>query len=55
MGMFVTIPSDLVAQISVPASGILQDMMPVAVLAIGIFLGLMIISFVIGLFTRKND
>ena len=51
----ITVPTDLIAQVSAPASGILTDLMPIATLVIGIALGIFIINWGISLFRRRHQ
>lgn len=55
MGMFITVPTDFVANISTYASGIVSDISPVATLIIGISLGLFLLSWVIRAIAHRKD
>jgi multidrug transporter EmrE-like cation transporter len=49
---FITVPTDLVANIATNAGGIFTDLMPVAVVVIGVSLGLVLLTWAIGRFKR---
>lgn len=52
--MFITVPTDLVANISSNAGGIFTDLMPVAVVVIGVALGLTLLTWAIGQFRGRT-
>jgi len=52
---FVTIPTDFVASVAGQATTIVGDLAPVATLAIGIFLGLIVLDWLISVLRRKDD
>lgn len=52
MFTFISVPTDLVAQVSANSTGIFSDMLPVAVVVVGIALGLTLLNWAIGHFKR---
>jgi hypothetical protein len=54
MFTFVSVPTDLVATIATNAGGIFTDLMPVAVIVIGVSLGLVLLTWAVGLFRRRG-
>lgn len=47
---FITLPTDLTAQIAVGAGGIFGDMLPVALIVVGVALGLFLLTWAINRF-----
>jgi hypothetical protein len=47
---FITVPTDLAATISTNASGIFTDMLPVALIIVGVALGLFLLNWTINRF-----
>jgi len=57
MFTFITVPTDLVAQISTNSGAIFTDMVPVAVVVVGVSLGLLLLNWAVSQFrgrTRKG-
>jgi len=57
MFTFITVPTDLVANISSASGGIFTDMLPVAYVVIGVALGLTLLTWAVSQFrgrTRKG-
>jgi hypothetical protein len=54
MFTFVTVPTDLVAQIATPAGNIFTDMLPVAYVVVGLAVGLGLLSWAIGKFKGRR-
>jgi len=52
---FITVPTDLVASIATGAGGIFSDLMPVAVVVIGVSLGLTLLTWAIARFKRRGE
>jgi len=52
---FVSVPTDLVANIATNSGAIFSDLMPVAVVAIGVSLGLTLLTWAIARFRRGRD
>jgi hypothetical protein len=50
MFTFITLPTDLTAQIAVGAGGIFTDMLPVGLIVVGVALGLYLLSWTISRF-----
>lgn len=51
----ITVPTDLVAQISPTASGVFVDLLPIAYVAIGIALGVWFVAWAIAIFRRWHS
>ena len=47
---FITVPTDLTAQIATGAGGIFTDMLPVALIVVGVALGLFLLTWTINRF-----
>jgi hypothetical protein len=52
---FITLPTNLIGQISTPATTIIGDLAPYATLVIGISLGFFVLSWVIGLIRGEKE
>jgi len=51
---FITVPTDLVATISTNAGGIFTDLLPIAVVVIGVSLGVFVLNWAISKFKTRG-
>ena len=54
MATFITVPTDLVAQISTNSGAIFTDMIPVAVVVVGVSLGLVLLNWAVSAFKSRS-
>jgi hypothetical protein len=54
LATFITVPTTLVADISAGAGGIFTDLLPVAVVVIGVSLGLLLLNWAISQFRTRT-